>query len=226
VLGDAAMLFGSWIYGAYLTTTPLRTLFFVLQLFNAAASTFNLMVSKISYHWAVTPCCVVSSWLGGLTVGSRMRAQLALGTHTMLSVPSRIFAPLGNIAFWLAWQVQSWTHHFFNLFVPGHFKQSSARLWLSLMSALCGVAAQGTAGLHACCKDCAEWCGGDLGEFSLLECHLCYRRLSCVSVQMSIISAMNDLGGTTAKFLGAAVTVWLGIDSIPGSTCDGTDAVC
>lgn len=72
MLGDAAMLVGSWIYGAYLTATPLRSLFLVLQLLNAAASTFNLM--------------------------------LATGAHVAMSVPARVFAPLGNVFFWLAWQ--------------------------------------------------------------------------------------------------------------------------
>ena len=34
---------------------------------------------------------------------------------------------------------------------------------------------------------------------------------------MSIISATNDLGGTAAKYLGAYLTAWLGIDPITGA---------
>ena len=34
---QVAMLVGAWAYGAFLTATPLRPLFFMLQLFNAAA---------------------------------------------------------------------------------------------------------------------------------------------------------------------------------------------
>eukprot|EP01043_Picozoa_sp_COSAG02_P034405 COSAG02_NODE_2402_length_8943_cov_2.854138_9_plen_174_part_00 len=161
MLGDAAMLFASWIYGAYLTKTPMRTLFFVLQLFNAAASTFNLMVSSILCHglW----CFPVLLALVSLSdVGFSYACKLALGTHNALSVPSRVFAPLGNIAFWMAWQVQPYAHDFSILCF------SSTRI--TLISTLRGVAAQGTAGLHTCCKDCAVWCGGDIGGLLLLVC--------------------------------------------------------
>ena len=45
VIGDAAMLMASLLYGACLTTTSLRTLFVLLQLLNAASVVFNVMLS-------------------------------------------------------------------------------------------------------------------------------------------------------------------------------------
>ena len=131
VLGDAAMLLGSYIYGAYLTATPLRLLFLVLQLFNAAASTFNLI--------------------------------LAVSASSVLS--AKWIAPIGNIAFWLAWQLKV----------------------LPIFTLSAKIVPTGV-------------------EATL----------------MSIISSTNDLGGTAAKYLGAVITQWLGIDEIPGSACDGS----
>jgi hypothetical protein len=74
VLGDVSMLFGAWMYGAFLTMTPLRPLFFLLQLFNAAAAVPDLLLS--------------------------------LGVHEQLSIPASVFAPIGMMAFWLAWQLK------------------------------------------------------------------------------------------------------------------------
>ena len=45
VIGDAAMLLASLVYGACLTTIPLRTLFVLLGLSNAASVVFNVMLA-------------------------------------------------------------------------------------------------------------------------------------------------------------------------------------
>jgi len=48
VVGDIAMLGASYIYGAYLGSTPLRKLFIGLQLLNVAASALDL---ALALHW-------------------------------------------------------------------------------------------------------------------------------------------------------------------------------
>ena len=45
VVGDIAMLGASYIYGAYLGSTPLRKLFIGLQVLNIFASTFDLALA-------------------------------------------------------------------------------------------------------------------------------------------------------------------------------------
>lgn len=43
---------------------------------------------------------------------------------------------------------------------------------------------------------------------------------------MSIISAMNDLGGTAAKLVASSLTVYFGIDEISGSSCGPDGQPC
>jgi|EP01044_Picomonas_judraskeda_P008802 hypothetical protein len=43
---------------------------------------------------------------------------------------------------------------------------------------------------------------------------------------MSIISAINDIGGTVAKLVASSLTVYFRVDDIPGSTCQPSGQPC